>query len=144
MDRIVITAALGAFFIRVGNLFNSEIIGQPTDMVWGFIFTSIDNIPRHPTQLYEAFSYLASFFVIFSVYKKNDGKFKEGLLFGIFLIWIFGFRIFVEFFKENQSGFEQGMALNMGQLLSIPLVLFGLYLLFRNPKLVKPKNSKNK
>ena len=144
MDRIVITVALAAFFIRMGNLFNSEIIGQPTDMPWGFIFTSVDSIPRHPTQLYEAFSYLASFFVIFSVYKKSDGIFKGGLLFGIFLIWIFGFRIFVEFFKENQSGFEQGMALNMGQLLSIPLVLFGLYLLFRNPKLIKPKISNNK
>lgn len=134
MDRMMITVALAAFFIRVGNLFNSEIIGQPTDMPWGFIFTSVDNIPRHPTQLYEAFSYLASFFLLFSVYKKNDGKFKDGLLLGIFIICIFGFRIFVEFFKENQSGFEQGMVLNMGQLLSIPLVVWGLYLLLRKPK----------
>lgn len=134
MDRIVITVALAAFFIRTGNLFNSEIIGKPTDMPWGFIFTSVDNIPRHPTQLYEAFSYLASFFVLFSVYKKHDGKFKEGLLFGIFLVWIFGFRIFVEYFKENQSAFEQGMILNMGQILSIPLVILGLYLLFRKSK----------
>ena len=141
MDRIVITVALAAFFIRMGNLFNSEIIGQPTDMPWGFIFTSVDTIPRHPTQLYEAFSYLASFFVVFTVYKKKDGKFKDGLLFGIFLIWIFGFRIFVEFFKENQSGFEQGMFLNMGQLLSIPLVIFGLYLLFRIPKPAIKKKS---
>lgn len=134
MDRIVITVALAAFFIRTGNLFNSEIIGKPTDLPWGFIFTSVDNIPRHPTQLYEAFSYLASFFVLFSIYKRRDGKFKDGLLFGIFLIWIFGFRIFVEYFKENQSAFEQGMILNMGQILSIPLVIFGLYLLFRKPK----------
>jgi len=134
MDRIVITVALAAFFIRTGNLFNSEIIGKPTDLPWGFIFTSVDNVPRHPTQLYEAFSYLASFFVLFSIYKKRDGKFKDGLLFGIFLIWIFGFRIFVEYFKENQSAFEQGMILNMGQILSIPLVIFGLYLLFRKPK----------
>jgi len=137
MDRIVIGVALAAFFIRMGNLFNSEIIGQPTDMPWAFIFTSIDDIPRHPTQLYEAFSYLASFFVLAAVYKKTDGKFKEGLIFGIFLIWIFGFRIFVEFFKENQSGFEQGMILNMGQILSIPLVIFGLYLFFRKPQITQ-------
>ncbi|MEN8194618.1 MAG: prolipoprotein diacylglyceryl transferase [Bacteroidota bacterium] len=134
MDRIVITVALAAFFIRMGNLFNSEIIGQPTTMPWGFIFTSVDDIPRHPTQLYEAFSYLACFFTIFSIYKKKEGIFKEGYLFGIFMIWIFGFRIFVEFFKEHQSGFEQGMILNMGQLLSIPLVIFGLYLLLRQSK----------
>lgn len=144
MDRIVITVALAAFFIRMGNLFNSEIIGQPTDLPWAFIFTSVDDIPRHPTQLYEAFSYLASFFVLASVYKKSDGKFKEGLIFGIFLIWIFGFRIFVEFFKENQSRFEQGMMLNMGQLLSIPLVVFGLYLFFRKPKIPQSKISKSK
>ena len=72
MDRIVIGVALAAFFIRTGNLFNSEIIGQPTDLPWGFIFTSVDDIPRHPTQLYEAFSYLASFFVLAFVYKKTD------------------------------------------------------------------------
>lgn len=139
MDRVMIAVALAAFFIRTGNLFNSEIIGLPTDLPWGFIFTSVDNIPRHPTQLYEAFSYLASFFVLFSVYKKYDGKFKDGLLLGISIIWIFGFRIFVEFFKENQSGFEQGMSLNMGQLLSIPLVIWGLYLLFRKPKVTLAK-----
>ncbi|NOX64697.1 MAG: prolipoprotein diacylglyceryl transferase [Chlorobi bacterium] len=144
MDRIVITVALAAFFIRTGNLFNSEIIGKPTDLPWGFIFTSVDNVPRHPTQLYEAFSYLASFFVLFSIYKKRDGKFKDGLLFGIFLIWIFGFRIFVEYFKENQSAFEQGMILNMGQILSIPLVIFGLYLLFRKPKESPVKKTNRK
>ena len=144
MDRIVIGVALAAFFIRTGNLFNSEIIGQPTDLPWGFIFTSVDDIPRHPTQLYEAFSYLASFFVLAFVYKKTDGKFKEGLIFGIFLIWIFGFRIFVEFLKENQSGFEQGMMLNMGQILSIPLVIFGLYLLFRKPQIPQTKISRSK
>ncbi len=134
MDRIVIGVALAAFFIRMGNLFNSEIIGHPTDMVWGFIFTSVDNIPRHPAQLYEALFYLLSFVVIFFQYKKFDGKFKDGYLFGIFLILIFGFRIFIEFFKENQTYFEEGMILNMGQLLSIPLVLFGIYLFYKATK----------
>ncbi len=137
MDRIVIGVALAAFFIRMGNLFNSEIIGHPTDMVWGFIFTSVDNVPRHPTQLYEALFYLLSFVIIFFQYKKFDGKFKDGYLFGIFLILIFGFRIFIEFFKENQTYFEEGMILNMGQLLSIPLVLFGIYLLYKATKKIE-------
>ena len=139
LDRIVITVALAAFFIRMGNLFNSEIIGIPTDLPWAFIFTSIDEIPRHPAQLYEALSYLACFFTLINIYRRSNGKFKQGLIFGIFLIWIFGFRIFVELFKENQSGFEEGMFLNMGQILSIPLVLFGLYLLIRSPSSEKSK-----
>ena len=134
MDRVVITVALAAFFIRLGNLFNSEIIGHPTDLAWGFIFTSVDNIPRHPTQLYEALFYLFSFVIIFLQYKKYDGKFKDGYLFGIFLILIFGFRIFVENFKENQSYFEAGMILNMGQILSIPLVIAGIYLFYNSKK----------
>ncbi len=134
MDRVVIGVALAAFFIRMGNLFNSEIIGHPTDVAWGFIFTSVDNIPRHPTQIYEALFYLLSFVIIFFQYKKYDGKFNNGYLFGIFLILIFGFRIFVEFFKENQTYFEQGMVLNMGQLLSIPLVFAGVYFLYTAKK----------
>jgi len=138
MDRVVITVALAAFFIRTGNLFNSEIIGHPTNVAWAFIFTSVDNVPRHPTQLYEALFYLFSFFVIIFQYKKYDGKFNDGYLFGIFLILIFGFRIFVETFKENQTYFEAGMVLNMGQLLSIPLVIAGIYLLYNAKKKNKP------
>jgi len=138
MDRVVITVALAAVFIRMGNLFNSEIIGYPTDLPWGFIFTSVDNIPRHPTQLYEALFYLLSFVIIYFKYKKYDGKFNDGYLFGIFLILIFGFRIFVEYFKENQTYFEEGMILNMGQLLSIPLVIAGIYFLYN----AKKKGSK--
>ncbi len=134
MDRVVIGVALAAFFIRIGNLFNSEIIGLPSDLPWAFIFTSVDNVPRHPAQLYEALFYLFSFVIIFFQYKKYDGKFNDGYLFGIFLILIFGFRIFVEFFKRHQEAFEQGMILNMGQLLSIPLVLFGIYLLYKATK----------
>jgi len=134
MDRVVITVALAAVFIRMGNLFNSEIIGHPTDLAWGFIFTSADNIPRHPAQLYEALFYLLSFVIIYFQYKKYDGKFNDGYLFGIFLILIFGFRIFVEYFKENQTYFEEGMLLNMGQLLSIPLVIAGIYFLYYSKK----------
>ena len=135
-DRIVITVALAGFFIRMGNLFNSEIIGKPTNSSWGFVFTSVDMIPRHPAQLYESIAYLFIFFFLFWFYFKKEGKFKQGLIFGLFLVLVFSFRFFVEFFKENQSSFEAGMFLNMGQLLSIPLVLLGIYLLFRKEKKV--------
>ena len=133
-DRVVITVALSGFFIRMGNLFNSEIIGKPTNAAWGFIFESVDNIPRHPTQLYESIAYLMIFIFLLILYFKTDGKTKPGLIFGLFLILVFLFRFFVEFLKENQSYFENNMPLNMGQLLSIPLIIIGIYLLFRNEK----------
>lgn len=126
VDRIVVVVALAGFFIRLGNFFNSEILGSPADVPWAVIFTRIDDIPRHPAQLYEAFAYLISFFVLYFTYKKNHQKLGQGFLFGLFLVLIFGFRFFVEFFKENQSAFEAGMILNMGQILSIPLVLIGI------------------
>lgn len=135
-DRVVITVALAGFFIRMGNLFNSEIIGKPTDSSWGFIFTSVDLIPRHPAQLYEAIANLFIFIFLFSFYFRTNGKFKQGLIFGLFLVLIFSFRFFIEFFKEDQSAFEAGMFLNMGQLLSVPLVLLGIFLLFRKEKKV--------
>ncbi len=143
-DRVVVTVALAAFFIRMGNLFNSEIYGKPTDGTWGFIFKYVDNVPRHPTQLYEALAYLAIFVFLFFYYKKNYKTLKEGAIFGYFLIGIFGFRIFVEYFKENQEAFESSMPLNMGQLLSIPLVIAGVIILFRAKEKIieKPKNEK--
>jgi len=137
LDRIVIVTAFGAFFIRMGNLFNSEIIGKPTDLPWSFLFVldkehSIE--PRHPAQLYEALAYLFSFFILFFYYKKNRGKLKQGYIFGLFLVLIFGVRFLVEFIKENQSLFEKDMPLNMGQVLSIPLILLGIYFIIRKPK----------
>lgn len=135
-DRVVITVALAGFFIRMGNLFNSEIIGKPTNSSWGFIFTSVDLIPRHPAQLYESIAYLIIFLFLFSFYFSKKDKYKDGLIFGIFLVSVFSFRFFVEFFKEDQSAFEAGMFLNMGQILSIPLILLGIYLLFRTDKKV--------
>ena len=131
MDRVFIVVALSGFFIRVGNLFNSEILGKATDVPWAFIFTRVDMIPRHPTQIYEALAYLSIFLLLITVYRKFHPVFP-GMLFGIFLTCIFGFRIFVEFFKETQSTFEAGMTLNMGQLLSIPFLLIGLFLIFRS------------
>ncbi len=136
MDRIVITVALAGFFIRMGNLFNSEIIGKPTHANWGFIFTSVDNVPRHPAQLYEAIAYLLIFIFLYSYYLKKNGKLKEGLIFGMFLVSVFTFRFLVEFLKEDQTYFEAKMILNMGQLLSIPFVLIGIYLIFRKDKKV--------
>lgn len=131
LDRIVIAIALGAFFVRTGNLMNSEIIGKATEVPWAFIFTNIDNVPRHPSQMYEAFSYLMIFGLLYFLYKKGKAA-KEGLLFGLFLSLLFTARFLLEFTKEVQVAFEEGLALNMGQLLSIPLVLFGVFMLIRS------------
>lgn len=129
-DRIAIPVALTAAFIRLGNLMNSEIIGKPTDVPWSFVFLKVDNIPRHPAQLYESLTYLCLFFVLWGIYKKNPNR-PPGLLFGISMIWIYGARILLEYLKENQEPFEAGMIMNMGQILSIPFVILGLVLVFR-------------
>ena len=139
-DRIVIVAALAGFFIRFGNLMNSEIIGKPTDMPWGFKFLrdyefnpsglAAFVVPRHPSQLYEALSCLLLFFILLYLWKLKKEKSQEGLLTGIFMIFVFTLRFFYEFLKENQSSFENGLSLNMGQILSIPAVLFGLGVLW--------------
>jgi prolipoprotein diacylglyceryl transferase len=136
-DRLVIVVALSAFLIRIGNLFNSEIIGIPTNSDWGFIFNRIDSIPRHPTQLYEAFAYLCIFFILIYIYKRKRKQLKDWFLAGLFLVLLFGFRFFVEYYKENQSGFEEGMALNMGQILSIPIVIVGVVLITNSLRKVK-------
>lgn len=134
MDHIVIPTALAAFFIRMGNLFNSEIYGQPTDLPWGFRFLRLPPdlafVPRHPTQIYEASFYLLTFLLLSFLYWKKDFYKREGGLFGIFLICVFGFRIIVETMKENQEAFEDSMTLNMGQILSIPLFIAGVVCLY--------------
>lgn len=132
LDRVVIVVALGGFFIRMGNLFNSEIIGKTTHVPWAFIFARVDLLPRHPTQIYEALAYLAVFFLLMFIYSKSQGQLPPGLLFGIFLIGVFSSRFFIEFLKENQSAFESNMTLNMGQILSIPFVLTGIWFLIRS------------
>lgn len=144
LDRLVIVVALGGALIRLGNLFNSEIIGMQTDVSWAFIFTSVDDVPRHPAQLYESIAYFISFGILYFIYLKKRETLKTGFLFGLFLIFIFGFRFFVEFIKEDQSAFEAGMLLNMGQILSIPFVLMGLYYLLRKPKVIQQKSKKRK
>jgi prolipoprotein diacylglyceryl transferase len=138
IDRIVIVVALAGFFIRTGNLFNSEIYGNVTNLPWGFIFDRTgETLPRHPTQIYEALAYLAVFIFLLWYYFKKEGKPRQGFLLGVFLIGVFGFRFFVEFIKEPQVQFENSMALNMGQWLSIPFVIAGIVLLVWKPKITK-------
>ncbi len=108
---------------------NSEIYGNPTNLPWGFIFTlKGETVPKHPTQLYEALSYLALFIILMLIYRKWLPKLKRGSLFGIFLIVLFSARFLIEYVKEPQVAFEQGMPLNMGQLLSLPFILAGIAL----------------
>jgi prolipoprotein diacylglyceryl transferase len=134
LDLLVLPAAVVAFFIRVGNFINQEILGKPTDVPWAVIFGHPADgsfpVPRHPVQLYEAFYYLAIFIMLWALRKKWS-RWKDGRLCGLFLILIFTFRFFVEFFKEEQSWWLYGSPMTMGQLLSIPFVLFGLYLTLR-------------
>jgi prolipoprotein diacylglyceryl transferase len=130
LDRLVIPTALGGALIRLGNFFNSEIIGTPSDLPWAVVFERVDMIPRHPSQLYESICYLIIFFLLLYWYWKTDAKTKPGYLLGMFLTLVFSARIVVEFVKENQVAFEEGMNLNMGQWLSIPTVAIGLLLVF--------------
>ena len=143
-DRMVIVVSLAGFFIRMGNLMNSEIIGKPTDLPWGFkFFRDYEFNPlgdpamvvaRHPSQLYEALSCLVIFALLMWFWSQKKAKTQEGLMTGLFMVVLFGLRFFYEFLKENQSDFENQMALNMGQILSIPSVIFGLIVLFYSYK----------
>lgn len=132
LDLIAIVAPLGATFIRLANLMNSEMIGNPTTMPWAFIFKRIDNIPRHPAQLYEAISYFIIFSIIFITYKTKNIKLGNGFFFGLAITLIFIMRILIEFLKINQVEFEEGMKLNMGQILSIPFIIIGMYFVLIN------------
>ena len=135
LDRLVIVIALGGAFIRLGNLFNSEIYGFETSLPWGFIFErNGETVPKHPTQLYESLSYFIIFTVCYLVYRKKDGKLHNGRLFGWWLIALFGMRFLIEFVKEEQVDFEKGMTLDMGQWLSIPFILAGILLVVLSHK----------
>lgn len=131
LDKIVIVVALTGSFVRLGNLMNSEIFGVPTTVPWAFIFESSDNIPRHPTQIYESMAYITIFFILMFLYYKKDKWKIQGYIFSLFLIMLFIFRFFIEFIKDKQVDFEQSMPLNMGQLLSIPFIIFGIYFFIR-------------
>ena len=148
LDRAVIPIALAGFFIRTGNLMNSEIVGLPTNMPWGFRFMNSDlpnpELPRHPAQLYEAICYLFSFFVLMYLYWRTNVKKKMGFIFGAFLILIFSARFIIEFVKEVQEPWEAGMALNMGQILSFPFILAGIFMLWYSKKLPDEGEKKGK
>lgn len=143
LDRLCIAVAPVAFLIRMGNLFNHEIYGHETDLPWGFRF--IENVsawsergadpiftaPSHPTQLYEGLAYLLTFAVLMWLYCRTQAPRRTGLLFGLFLVCIFLSRFLIEFVKNDQEAFEADMLLNMGQLLSIPFILAGCWLMWR-------------
>ena len=127
LDHLCIAVAFAGCFIRLGNLFNSEIYGDVTSLPWGFIFEiKGETLPKHPTQLYEAFSYLILGLVMYRLYKKKLDTLPKGFFFGLFLVGCFGMRFLIEFIKEPQVGFEESMALNMGQLLSLPFIIIGI------------------
>jgi len=141
LDRVSIVASLTFCMIRLGNLMNSEIIGTPTNLPWGFIFTSRDNIPRHPAQLYESIVYFIWFIVLFSIWFRLKDRIKNGFLFSWSLITLFSLRFITEFLKINQVEFEDGMILNMGQILSIPFILTGIAILILNISKKRPTIS---
>jgi prolipoprotein diacylglyceryl transferase len=138
IDRIAIVVALSGFFIRMGNLMNSEIYGVETTVPWGFVFLrNGETAPKHPTQIYEALSYLLIFLLLFWLYWRKKGEHIQGTLISLACILIFTSRFFIEFLKEDQVAWESTMNLNMGQLLSIPFVLMGciwLYISLKNKK----------
>lgn len=130
MDIVAIGSCLAGGFIRLGNLMNSEIVGNPTDVPWAFVFTRVDMLPRHPAQLYEALFYFAEFAVVASLYRRfRYTKHASGFYFGCVIAVMFIFRFLIEFIKAPQEAFEQGMLLDMGQILSIPFVVAALIIL---------------
>ena len=130
LDHLCIAVCFAATFIRLGNLMNSEIYGNVTGMPWGFVFEGRgETEPKHPTQLYEALSYAILGVVLILLYKNRVKWMYKGSYIGIFFIVLFGMRFLIEFIKEDQVAFEAGMALNMGQWLSIPFILIGVGLL---------------
>ncbi|MCC2547967.1 prolipoprotein diacylglyceryl transferase [Hymenobacter sp. BT175] len=163
LDRIVIVVAIGGALIRMGNLMNSEIVGKPTDVPWAFVFprdtehlrpvgigetlpagalqvmpepgsSPMVAVPRHPTQIYEALFCVFLLIVLYAMWNRKKEHTPRGQLFGLFVVLLFSFRFLVEFLKEDQVAFERGMSLNMGQWLSLPLILVGVWVLLRAGK----------
>jgi prolipoprotein diacylglyceryl transferase len=126
LDLIAVVVGVSLGFIRLANFMNSEIIGIPTTKPWGMIFERVDNLPRHPTQLYEAISYFIILAIMMILYIKMRDRLKNGILFGLATVLFFIARFIIEFLKEDQVGFEKGMTFNMGQLLSLPYIVVGI------------------
>jgi len=133
LDRIVIPVALAGMLIRIGNFFNSEIVGIPTNRSWAVVFESVDAVPRHAVQLYEAFAYGIIFVLLMLVYRRKGKACRQGMLLGMFLVSVFSARFFLEFLKTRQAAYEASLVLSVGQWLSIPFVVLGLILLARPP-----------
>lgn len=133
-DRVVVPVALAGAFIRTGNFFNSEIVGKPTDLPWAVIFAKVDMLPRHPTMLYEAVFYLLVFGLLIAIYKAYNNRPPEGVLFGTFLATLFSGRFLLEYTKVSQADFAASWVFNMGQWLSLPLILWGFWLLWKHYK----------
>lgn len=131
IDRVSIPAALGAVFVRVANFLNSEIVGIPTSGRWGVVFESIDALPRHPVQLYEAIAYALTFAVLLAIYRRSGKRTPEGLLFGVLMVLVFSARIVVEFFKTPQAAYEAAQLFTVGQYLSLPFVMLGVVMIVR-------------
>jgi phosphatidylglycerol---prolipoprotein diacylglyceryl transferase len=145
LDRVAIVVALAGFFIRMGNLMNSEIYGIETTVPWGFVFLRNHEVaPKHPTQIYEGLAYLFIFFLLYRLYWSKKGQHYQGLLISLICILIFTARFFIEFLKEDQVAFEAAMKLNMGQRLSIPFILLGLAGLYWSLKTKKKAVIKRK
>ena len=140
LDRLAICTALFGFFVRSANFVNSEILGTPSNVPWAVIFSRIDNIARHPSQLYEAIAYLTIFFVLMFFYKKKKAQTPQGSILGVFLILIFTARFLIEMLKEKQAAYAADIALTAGQMLSIPFFIAGILLVIwsvKNSKQVK-------
>lgn len=137
LDDIAIATPITACMIRMGNLMNSEIIGNQTDVPWAFIFERVDMVPRHPGQLYEAMAYFCFLFIGLYIYRRNKALVNTGFFFGLCLTLIFTFRFFIEYTKADQVAFEQGMLFNMGQLLSVPFVVLGIACMVNGKKKLK-------
>jgi len=131
LDRIAVPAVLGGAFIRIGNFMNSEIVGMPTIVPWAVIFARVDDLPRHPVQLYEAAAYVMIFAVLFSAWRAEGVRSRQGLLAGNFLVLVFAARLVLEFYKMPQAAYEAGFFLTVGQWLSVPCILAGLWLVAR-------------
>jgi prolipoprotein diacylglyceryl transferase len=129
LDRVAIFGLFTGSLIRIGNLMNSEIVGRPTNVPWAFVFAHVDQVPRHPTQIYESAAYFLISFTAWRLEQKKHSTLPNGMILGFILAAGFAARFGLEFFKENQEAFEQGMVLNMGQLLSLLPILLGLVLM---------------
>lgn len=129
LDRVAVAAPVAAACIRIGNFFNSEIVGRPSDGPWAVVFARLDSVPRHPAMLYEAAGYLMIFAAMIWLERHTELRERPGALTGIVLVLVFSFRFAIEFLKEPQETFEAALPLDMGQLLSIPAVLLGAWLL---------------